>query len=111
MFADGSCGHISAFQIGRDRPGGQRGQTAPAGDQLQNGDGQLRLAPRGLDTGGRQHAADQIQALLRHGIGDERFGGEIPGQQEFLFFQRMTVGHERQHFVGEQRLENRVLAR
>ena len=52
--ADGAGDDVAFFQIGHHRPIWQRSNAAPAGHQLDDGDGELAVAARRVDAGGQQ---------------------------------------------------------
>ncbi|MNY34913.1 hypothetical protein D3C86_1692880 [compost metagenome] len=84
-------------------PVGQRRHAAAAGYQLQHRHRQFRRAPFQVDARGLQHLADQVDALLGHRIGNQRFAGQVRRLQAPLVAQPVFVGDDRQDLEAEQR--------
>src|SRR5271168_2760589 len=64
---DGTGHHVAALYVVTHGPGRKGGDTAPAGDQLQDGHGQFGGAPPWIDTRRRQAVLHYVEHLVGNG--------------------------------------------
>ncbi len=109
VLADGPRHHVLAVQERLHGPSGHGGNGLPAGDQLQDGDGQLRgPPPGGINAGGNEHLTHHVEPVIGDRVGDQRLSGEVLGGQEGFLGQCVLLGQERRDFVSEQRMKSGV---
>ena len=89
-------------------PSWQGRNSAPAGDKLKNGNGELSRSPEGIDFRRFQDIAHEIEAFVRDWIGNQRLWFEIPCRQIWFANERMMMREQRKNLVGKQRMKRNI---
>ena len=93
---------VAFFQIRHDRPIGQGSDAAFAGNQLNNGNGQLAVAARRINAFGQQYFFGQIQHLIGDGISNQGFVDKVFCFPNVFVGKRVVFCADADHFIGKQ---------